>query len=921
MKNRLKIAFIICLSFMLASCNLASTSSSSSSSSSSSTTLSSSSSSSSSSTSTSTDINATITISAGDSSLTQYVGLTQKVTVTATTTNIASVTAIDWYVNNDRSASQTGKIFEFTPQNAESYNIQAKVGNAISNVITVSVDYPSFSVASINAIDSDTLEVIADPGISFAVTGSAISDTSYYNIASKTYVIDLKTKMVQGASYVFTMSKNGYKDLVREYLYDTRKLEVSEVRYDSQKVTLSSEGYYSITRPFSTEMKEYEIKLSQKNWDGTSYLITTNAPVGASSNVCPSSDSDCQNSIEEDTFSIKYSVTKNTVAGLYSHNILVNSRTILSIKIMIVIPTPYVTLDSPVVYGAAGTKNENGTYEYNSGIFSTDASGNYVNEVTKQSDGSYIVYRPYNGNAKQISFEIAGDYYSLPAGTSSLTPNNLLFALSGPRGGAMFYGNGIANSIPSVYPYGQYFSYVLTQYVDSTTDLGTYNYTFSAGMYTGTMVSKTITVIVREYSPQLDVAVNYGGSVLTPQSDGTYLFEKPLAGQTLTATIDLKVSNYESPLQYYPTEGASVLYDPDTESSSNALKYLLDYSVSYSGSLSGIATVNKKYAIELGAVSASSDTVSTVGQSTTTTHTRYKATGAQATIPIISDMPNIASIDSTSYPTTHVYTIRLGNLSKQIVIRVAQATPAIKVDDTSIKYGSGAPSADNVTYNLTDGKYYVDGKNGTLQINIKPSGMAAGSYSFAFYKNTPSGNVESRVSNSLFELNDPYDGTLALPTSGDGEILKVDEVLIEEGEYTYRFIINGISKTITIVVLPAPQLVVESAKIGENELFEFNNQYYVLDSTSSTPRSIDLYIKLVNVDSSYKYVLSSSSSGIGTKEDIEAVNGYFYDDISLSGNLATSGPYQLEYYLVLFDGDTIVGTVTTITINVQTPAS
>ncbi|MEA4821439.1 MAG: hypothetical protein VB122_04325, partial [Erysipelotrichales bacterium] len=524
------------------------------------------------------------------------------------------------------------------------------------------------------------------------------------------------------------------------------------------------------------------------------------------------------------------------------------------------------------------------------------------------------------GNAKQISFEIAGDYYSIPAGTSSPTPNNLLFALSGPRGGAMFYGNGIANSIPSVYPYGQSFDYTLTQYIDATTDLGTYNYTFSAGMYTGTMVSKTITIVVREYSPQLNIVVNYGGSVLAPQSDGTYLFEKPLAGQTLTATIDLKVSNYESPLQYYPTEGASVLYDPDTESSTNALKYLLDYSVSYSGSLSGIATVNKKYAIELGAASASSDTVSSIGQSTTTTHTRYIATGAQATIPIIGDMSNVASIDSTSYPTTHVYTVRLGSLSKQIVIRVAQATPAIKVDSTSIKYGSGTPSADNVTYNSTDGKYYVDGKNGTLQINIKPTGTAAGTYSFAFYKNTPSGTGESRVSSATFELTDPYDGTLALPTSGDGSILKVNETLYEEGEYTYRFIINGISKTITIVVLQAPQLVVESATINEVEVFEFNGQYYTL--VSSTNRYVDLHLQVVNIDSSYKYTLSTTEDGSGaTKKDLNVVDGYIYDEILLTG-ISVVGPHDpVIYYLNIFDGTTQVGATTMIKINIQDPAS
>jgi hypothetical protein len=259
-------------------------------------------------------------------------------------------------------------------------------------------------------------------------------------------------------------------------------------------------------------------------------------------------------------------------------------------------------------------------------------------------------------------------------------------------------------------------------------------------------------------------------------------------------------------------------------------------------------------------------------------------------------------------------------------LRVEEPTPKVNLGAQSIRYGGeslGASTlAANVTLNAADGKYYVNGPDKFLSLQVLPFGMPTGTYPYTFTRTSPSGSFSSSTNFVFLDLNDdPYDGTLSFPDSPDaGAEMVIAEVLTEEGEYKFTYNINGATRNISIVVLPDPQLRTENVLFNNVGLVKFNGQYYI--ERVSGPRFLTAEVTPLNIKSNYKFTVSNIVNNVddnSVKQNIVLVEGKLQLELTLAGtpNALTDALTPVVYYLRLYEGNDLVGIVTQIKVNVQ----
>jgi hypothetical protein len=861
------------------------------------------------------------------SSLTQFIGLTSRVNVTAKlNANASSSTSIEWYVDNVRSITQNGLAFEFFPTEVKTYQIQAKVGGTSSNVLSVSVGLPKFNLVAVEAVANNQISVRADVGISFAVSGLSVASSSNYNLATQTYTLNLLSPMIQGTTYNITASKPGFESTVFPLLYETRRLTVGSVLYRGQRVVANADGAFEIQKPFAgAAPQNYTLSLIQTNLEGTAvpFSIITNVPSGATAVAPVQTTLSIQRGIN---ITRDYTLTNTTEPGLYIHNVTVNNVN-LAVRIVVSNALPSLTLTTPFVYDVAATTG-GGTAL--STPFAVDSEGETIKKVIKpNAAGQYVITRPYNGSAFEFTFVLTADNFPTPLGfPAGANPYNIIAALSGPSGGVMSYAQTV-NNLATTYPFSLTTgnAYRISQYVDNRTTLGTYTYNFNA---TGNNlnISRTIVVVVREFEPTIEPVITYAGQTLKANSDGSFTIFKPLGTNTLNMGISVKISNYESPLasSFVGGSGVSTLY-----SDGSALRYLLDTRISYSGPLSSVTALVTKMALELG--SSSVDTT-VRAQNGTVDFNRYFGSAASETINLVAlrdvDTYTIASatnifdamktISATTFPGVHTYTVQIGPLSRAFIFRVVEPTPLILTRANVVQYGpNGSESENNVKYVEAEDRYYVNGKGGDLKINILPFGMITDNYAYTYTRLTPSGSFQSSTNIVALTLKTggAYDGTLDLPNSGPGSEMKVDETLIEEGEYAYTFIINGITKTIRVIVLAAPQLRVDAVTFNDVPVREFNKRYFVNHSTSS--RYLEVELTAINVENTYKYILNDTgvlpvgSALTSALQELVIIDGKMVIGITVPSSSATTEVVS-TYLIALYKGSVQIGAISKVVV-------
>jgi hypothetical protein len=937
-----KLLTLFILLFFISSCNVSSTS------------LSPSSNTQSSSSSTVAASIDSITIST-TSSLRQFVGINSTVVINAQVSGATGDVSIDWYVNDVRSLTQNGNTFEFLTNTVNSYAIFAQVGNVKSNVINYELAIPSFNVASVKDTSSTQIQIVSDSGLSFSIPGLSIATSSTYNILNRTYTLNLLSPMTQGTTYNIRMSKSGFNDLVFPFLYENRTISVGFILYDGKRILPDADGIYKITKPFtdsnSPSTADYTLSFAQKNLEGANVPISiiTNVPATATAIAPYQTTITVQKDVN---ISRNYTLSSNSVNGLYVHNVQIGGLP-LTVRVNVVPATPFLDLGTPIIYDDATPSG--GGYAAMSTPFAKDADDDYIKDVIKPeaNTSTYIVYRPYNGVAKELTFLLDAENFQTPIGyPADGNPFTILAAVSGPFGSAMNYAATVNTLVPS-YPFRATLgsNYRVSQYIDNKTLLGTYNYSFTA-VGVATSLSKNIIIIVREFTAELEPVIKYNGETLKANTDGSFTLFKPLGSNQITTSIQLKVKNYESPIYGLVAsgEGIDAVYDVDGSGSETVLRYYLNYSVAYSGPLSGLASSVAKIGVELGqtGLSPNADGVviddTTSQEATPKTYKRFKAAGSFATVtltgipdetnyPSSSIFAQMATLNAASFPGIHTFNIRIGRLFYPLTFKVEEPKPLINVKDTSVKYGATADTAseDNVTLDETDGKYYVDGKNGFLIVNVFPFGMPSGTYPYTFTTKTPSGLFQSVSNNVALTLrvdnissegppivySERYDGTLKFPSSGIGSDMNVSVKLTEEGEYIYSYLINGVSRVVTIVVLPSPQLKDESVSFNDVPLAYFEGYYYTKHATVN--RFLEINTIPLNIEDDYTYVLTTDGSFptgqalTDAKEEIAIVNGKVVVGITLNSSTSASDVVS-TYFISVYDGNTRVGEITKVMI-------
>ena len=864
------------------------------------------------------------------SSLNQFIGLTSMVTVSARLNQSASQnTPIEWFVDDIKSITQTGLVFEFFPNQVKTYSIQAKSGNVASNVISITVGLPKFSINNIQALTNNQISIRGDSGISFTIPGLSISTSSNYNLANQTYILNLLTPMIQGTTYSVTANKAGFDSVTVPFTYETRRLSVGNIFYRGLKLVPNADGAYEIQKPFAgAPSQNYTLSLIQTNLEGTNVPISiiTNVPAGAT----PVAPYQTTISIQKGVNITKdYTLTTSTEPGLYVHNVSVNNVNLV-VRVLVSNPVAELVLSTPVIFDAAATST-GGTPMSNP--FAVDAEGELVKKDIKvNSAGQYVVTRPYNGRPFELTFTLTANNFSTPLGfPQGSNPYNIIAALSGPSGGVMYYRSTV-NTLTTTFPFRETTgnSYRVSQYIDSKTALGTYNYNFTATGF-NLNITRNIVIVVKELAPEITPIIEYNGEELDANSDGSFTIIKPLGSNTLDMSIAAKISNYESPLAsgFTGGSGTTTLYN------TNGLRYLLDTRITYSGPLSSITPLVTKLAIELDAESASTGTA--VSQTNpTVNYTLYYGEGATREIDLLAlrdavtytasnnIFDNLKTISALTFPGIHTYTVQIGALSKSFIFRVIEASPAINLNDESIKYGpETAESEENVTFKKEDGKYYVDGKGKFIKIDVLPFGMPTGEYPYTFTKLTPSGSFQSSSNNVNLTLKsgEDYDGTLTFPDSPSaGYEMEVNELLSEEGEYVYSFTINNIFREIRIVVLASPQLKVDSVTLNELPLERFNNIYYINHSTSA--RYIEFVLTPINIENTYKYIMNKTgefptgSALTSELKDLVIVDGKMIIGVNLPARAGGSVSAQEThtYLIAVYKGTVQIGTITRVVI-------
>jgi hypothetical protein len=571
MKKILRLVTTSVLTLTLVACGEASTSSSTNSTSSSVTT-----------TSGFTDVTS-VTLSAASDGLTQVVGSLKTVVVTAAlNAGTNPTTPVVWTVNGVES-KQTGRVFEFTPTTVGTFNIQAKVGTTVSNLVPVSVTSTSVSslvvITDVEFDDTDTLFIDATPGSTISISGKTILPSSFYDLTEKVYVVNVKEAFKDGDSAVLTVVREGLTQATRTITYDTRKIEVNNATFngDSDEIELATDGAYEVVRPHilsstgGLNAASYPVVLDLKSTSlNTTALVNyrlerLSAPTGAAAFVADIGQTTISSGNAGDK-EIRFNVTRTTPVGDYVFKLTLGAVS-QEFTVRVLDTTPTLELVDDVITLQLGTKVEN-------------TVSNAATEI-EEVDGVFEITKDYLPTQfKQFSFSFNAENINVPTnllGTATApintNPNQILVSVVAPDGIPSMRVTTASPFSQSPLPNPQSFRNVLsdftvTQKLDASTAVGDYVYTVRV-LQLGTEIHReTLTVRVKAPTPSMTVV----GTVTDP--DGR-VWEEALSGV-------LDVIDFDPELKYVgiasgtaPEDDEEYTYWLDLTPTSPATAYVL----------------------------------------------------------------------------------------------------------------------------------------------------------------------------------------------------------------------------------------------------------------------------------------------------------------------------------------------------------
>jgi hypothetical protein len=531
-----------------------------------------------------------VTLSAATATLTQVLGAQRRVTVTAAlNANTNPNLSLEWFVNGVKQA-QISRIFDFTPTEAGSFAITARVGNLSSNTLTVTVGLPIAVVTAEKFVDSKTLELTAEGGFNVAVTGATLDDSSFYSITDGKYVLKFKSAVTQGAAVTVNLSREGFQTLSKAVVFDERVFELDEVTPPALGEIDLVNGVYQVVKPSDlTISKTYTIKLEHKNVLSTTAVnfgLETTVPAGA---TAVTTQSELKTGTNADDLSKQFVINSATTPGLYTFKVSAGSRNV-EVKVNVIEANPEIVIHKPYIADLDGNLEvENFQMKlFKSaaapGAGVTPTAGATVYEpVVAGADGIFEIEKPFLtetsdnnnyfltgagsiGQTYEFAFTFIARNFAEP-GTSGVN-NTFSVALVGPSafGGELTYStmpledNAANTALPTLTAFSGGYTYGLTttshlreivQKFDRGTPAGVYTFTISAGQ-AGAEITRQVKVRLVEPQPKLDfVLAGYNNSIRTLEVDDsvvdTYVIEKPAATGVSNVLEFYKVlSNYIS---------------------------------------------------------------------------------------------------------------------------------------------------------------------------------------------------------------------------------------------------------------------------------------------------------------------------------------------------------------------------------------
>jgi hypothetical protein len=551
-----------------------------------------------------------VTLSAATATLTQVLGAQSRVTVTAAlNANTNPNITLEWFVNGVKQA-QISRIFDFTPTEAGSFAITARVGNLTSNTLTVTATSPVFVAKETSFKKANLIEIVADGGFNVSLVGASLEASSYYSIADGKYVLNLSEPVVQGTVVNVRFEKQGFAATVVPVTFDTRTLSLDEFEVENAVsagfVALPAvAGVYQVVKPFESTAafnKTYRISMLNKNVipevGTTSLSIQTTVPTGATAVPVLTK---LVSTLADETFT----VTKDTVAGLYTHKISVGGRT-LEVKVQVLEATPEIVVNQSKYTYVDNVTGNNLPYAVRlNRNLDDDANFTDLGEqvpVMLNSAGEFVVEKQnetfYNAtNFDVVQFEFIARHFA----KSDFITNQFAVALFGPTEFAareqLFSGMATKNVVnltnlpnsgntakyttlltPStisnnaILSFGTNFSAadtqgtsntshkgMLYQFIDAGTLPGLYTFVITAGPL-GAQLTREIKVRVVEPTARLDfVPVSFTSTdtqtsvvatrnhALTSTAPNVFEIEKPVAaGDTYLLDWAIVLSNYQS---------------------------------------------------------------------------------------------------------------------------------------------------------------------------------------------------------------------------------------------------------------------------------------------------------------------------------------------------------------------------------------
>jgi hypothetical protein len=528
MKKKLLMGTVLALTLGVSSCGMfgggddtSSSSASSSSSVSSSTTQSSS----------STFANLTsLNIAAPTNLLTQTVGSLSKVAFAATTNAGANPSIVEWFVN-DVKTTVKGLNFEFTPNAAGNFKVEAKSGNVVSNSLSIVASGTTgtgFTIESATVVDLNTLEVKAPGGALVSVTGKTLAATSKYDLARGVYVVDLTANLTQGEIVTVSLTRDGVTR-TQAVTFDTRVLDVAHLKTaGGVEVKVGTDGIYKIEKPhvlntsgvLNTVTTTYVVTFESENFpDSVLTFKKENSlvPTGATALTTVES-SRTVAAVESNAGTIEFTLSKDSVVGVYEYKYTLAGIS-KSVKVNVVAPeakfefiqhgASAATVDSYTTLAVAKDAATGKAIE-------TDAkydvvytqNGGSIFGVAKNSDGSYTIEKDYLAKFdvfKTVNFGFETSNFTVPSNLldqNSSNPNQVILTMNGPSGiqtmpvtytGSNF---NIAPQYSTLFRSKYPTAVSLTQYIDASTTVGSYVYTFDVRQSGLSVYTKTVTIKV-----------------------------------------------------------------------------------------------------------------------------------------------------------------------------------------------------------------------------------------------------------------------------------------------------------------------------------------------------------------------------------------------------------------------------------------